>query len=57
MQINWSAVDGVLGLILLIVIVWVALRLVKRIVIGLILAVLILAVFFARQLGYLDFGF
>jgi hypothetical protein len=57
MEINWSALDGVLGVALVILVIWVALKVVTRIVIGGILALLILAFFFARHLGYLDIGF
>ncbi len=51
MQINWSLFDGVLGLILLGVIAWVALKLAQRIIIGIIIVVLIGVVFFGWHLG------
>ena len=51
MEINWSIFDGVLGLILLGVIAWVALRLAKRIIIGIIVVVLIGVIFFGWHLG------
>ena len=57
MEINWSALDGVLGIALLIVIIWIALKVVTRIVIGGIVVLLIVAFFFARHLGYIDIGF
>jgi hypothetical protein len=57
MEINWTALDGVLGVALVILIIWVALKVVTRILLGGILVVLILAFFFARHLGYIDIGF
>jgi hypothetical protein len=57
MEINWSVLDGVLGVALLIVIIWVALKLVTRIVIGGIIVLLIVAFFFARHMGFIDLGF
>lgn len=57
MEINWSALDGVLGIALLILIIWIALKVVTRIVVGGIFVLLILAFFFARHLGYIDIGF
>lgn len=57
MEINWSALDGVLGLILLIVIIWVALKVVTRIVLGGIIILAILALFFGRHMGFINLGF
>lgn len=51
MDINWSIFDGVLGLILLGVIAWVALKLAKRIIIGIVVVVLIGVIFFGWHLG------
>jgi hypothetical protein len=56
MDINWSAFDGLLGVLLVIVVIWVALKLVKRIVIGLIAVVLLAAIFFGMHFGDLPFG-
>lgn len=51
MDINWSAFDGVLGLLLLIVIVWMALKMASRLIIGLIVVVIIGVVFFGWHIG------
>jgi len=51
MEINWSLFDGVLGLVLLGVIVWVALKLAKRIIIGVIAVVIIGVLFFGWHIG------
>lgn len=51
MDINWSLFDGALGLVLLGVIVWVALKLAKRIIIGIIAIVLIGVLFFGWHIG------
>jgi hypothetical protein len=51
MDINWSAFDGILGLILLIVIVWMALKMATRLILGLIIVVVIGVVFFGWHLG------
>lgn len=51
MDINWSAFDGVLGLVLLGVIVWMALKLATRLIIGVIAVVVIGVVFFGWHLG------
>jgi hypothetical protein len=51
MDFNWSAFDGILGLVLLGVLVWVALKLATRIIIGVIAVVIIGVVFFGWHLG------
>lgn len=51
MEFNWSIFDGILGFILLGVIVWVALKLAARIIIGIIIIVLIGVLFFGWHLG------
>jgi hypothetical protein len=51
MDINWSAFDGVLGVLLLILVVWVALKLAKRILIGVIAIVLLGVLFFGWHIG------
>ena len=56
MDINWSAFDGLLGVVLLIVVIWVALKLVKRIIIGLVAVVLLAALFFGLHFGELPFS-
>jgi hypothetical protein len=55
MEFNWSAFDGLLGVLLLIVVIWAAFKLVTRVAIGLILAVVLAVLFFGLHLG--DFGF
>lgn len=57
MEFNWSAFDGLLGVLLLIVVIWVAFKLVTRVAIGLILAVVLAALFFGLHLGDFGFGF
>jgi hypothetical protein len=54
MNINWSAFDGLLGVLLVIIVIWVALKLVKRVIIGLVAVVLLAVVFFGMHFG--DFG-
>jgi len=56
MDFSWSAFDGLLGVVLVIAIIWVALKLVKRIVIGLIIIALVVAAFFTLHYGELPFG-
>lgn len=56
MDINWSAFDGLLGIALIVVVIWVALKLVKRIIIGLIAVVLLAALFFGMHFGELPFS-
>lgn len=54
MDLNWSALDGILGVALVIVIIWAALKMVTRLVLGLIIVVVIAVAFFGLHLG--DFG-
>lgn len=56
MDINWSAFDGLLGVVLLIVVIWVALKLVKRIIIGLVAVVLLAALFVGLHVSELPFS-
>jgi hypothetical protein len=51
MEINWSLFDGVLGLLLIGIVIWVALKLAKRIMVGAIIVVIIGVVFFGWHLG------
>jgi hypothetical protein len=54
MDLNFSALDGVLGVALVIVVVWAALKLVTRVVLGAIIVVVIAVAFFGLHLS--DFG-
>ena len=51
MDINWPLFDGALGLILIGIVIWVALKLAKRIIIGVIAIVLIGVLFFGWHIG------
>jgi hypothetical protein len=51
MDINWSLFDGALGLILIGIVIWVALKLAKRIIIGVIAIVIIGVLFFGWHIG------
>lgn len=51
MDINWSLFDGVLGLILIGIVIWVALKLAKRIIIGVIAIVIVGVLFFGWHIG------
>ena len=51
MDINWGAFDGILGIALVVIVIWAALKLVKRIVIAIIVVVLIGATFFGMHWG------
>lgn len=51
MDINWGAFDGVLGVILLIVVIWMALKIATRLILGLIIIVVIGIAFFGWHLG------
>ncbi len=53
MDINWSMLDGALGVVLLIVVVWAALKLVTRLVLALVLIVLVAILFVALHSGEL----
>ncbi len=54
MDFNFSAFVGVLAVALLIVVVWVALKLVTRLILGIVIAVIIAVAFFGLHLS--DFG-
>jgi hypothetical protein len=54
MDLNFSAFVGILAVALLIVVVWVALKLVTRLILGLVIVVIIAVAFFGLHLG--DFG-
>ena len=54
MDLSWSALDGVLALVLVIAIIWVALKLVTRLVIGAIIVVVVAVAFFGLHLN--EFG-
>lgn len=54
MDFNFSMLDGVLGVALVIVIIWMVLKLATRLVLGAILAVVIAVMFFGVHLS--DFG-
>lgn len=54
MDFNWSMLDGVLAIALIAVIIWAALKLVTRLILGVILVVIIAVVFFGVHLS--DFG-
>lgn len=56
MEINWSAFDGILGIVLLIVIIWMALKLATRLIIGVIAVVVIGVVFFGWHFGGFSLG-
>ncbi len=49
MVINWSAIDGVLGVILVVVVIWAALKLMKRLLIALLAIFAIGSVFFGMH--------
>ena len=51
MEINWSLFDGALGLVLIGIVIWVALKLAKRIIIGIIAIVVIGVLFFGWHIG------
>ncbi|MBC7767165.1 MAG: hypothetical protein H7124_00070 [Phycisphaerales bacterium] len=51
MEINWSAFDGILGIVLIIILIWVGLKLMTRLLIGVIAVVVIGVVFFGWHLG------
>ena len=51
MDINWGAFDGVLGIALVVIVIWAALKLVKRLVIAIIVVVLIGVTFFGMHGG------
>lgn len=54
MEFNWSLIDGGLAVLLAIVVIWAALKLVTRLVVGIILVVVIAVMFFGVHLS--DFG-
>jgi hypothetical protein len=54
MDFNFSMLDGVLVVALVIVVIWVALKLVTRLVLGVIIVVMIAVAFFGMHLS--DFG-
>ena len=51
MEINWSLFDGAIGLLLIGVVIWVALKLAKRIIIGIIAIAIIGVLFFGWHIG------
>ena len=56
MHFSWSVLDGVLGVVLLIIVVWAAFKFVTRIVLALILLVILAAVFFGLHFAELPFN-
>lgn len=54
MDLNWSAIDAALAVLLVIVVVWAAFKLVTRLIIGVILVAVIAVMFFGVHLS--DFG-
>ncbi len=54
MDFNFSLIDGGLAVLLAIVVIWAALKLVTRLVVGIILVVVIAVMFFGVHLN--DFG-
>lgn len=53
-QIDWSMFDGALGIVLVTVIIWAALKLVSRLIIAVILVIAVAFIFFGMHLE--DFG-
>lgn len=54
MEFNWSMLDGVLAIALVVVVIWVALKLVTRLILGVVIVAIIAVVFFGVHLS--DFG-
>ncbi|MGD9980000.1 MAG: hypothetical protein AB7H66_11530 [Hyphomonadaceae bacterium] len=54
MDFNWSALDAVLAIALVIVIIWAAMKLVTRLILGIVIVVVIAVAFFGAHLN--DFG-
>lgn len=54
MDLNWSLIDAGLAVLLVIVVIWAALKLVTRLIVGVILVVVIAVMFFGVHLS--DFG-
>ncbi|MEZ5959163.1 MAG: hypothetical protein R3C30_01880 [Hyphomonadaceae bacterium] len=54
MDLNWSLIDAALAVLLVIVIVWAALKLVTRLIVGIVLVAVIAVMFFGVHLS--DFG-
>lgn len=54
MELNWSLIDAALAVLLVGVIIWAALKLVTRLIVGVILVVVIAVMFFGVHLS--DFG-
>jgi len=54
MEFNWSLVDAGLAVLLVGVVIWAALKLVTRLIVGIILVVVIAVMFFGVHLS--DFG-
>lgn len=53
-EIDWSIFDGALGIVLVIVIIWAALKLVSRLIIAVIVVIAVGVIFFGMHLE--DFG-
>ena len=54
MDFNWSLIDAELAVAVVIIVIWAALKLVTRLIVGVILVVVIAVVFFGVHLP--DFG-
>ena len=54
MDFNWSMLDGALAIALVVVIIWAALKLVTRLILGVIIIAVIAVAFFGLHLS--DFG-
>ena len=51
MEFNWSALDGMLGIALVLVVIWAAFKLMKRLLLAFILIVVLAAVFTSAHLS------
>jgi len=54
MDFNWSPLDALLAVALVVVVIWAALKLVTRLIVGIVIVVIIAVAFFGVHLS--DFG-
>lgn len=51
MEVDWSALDGAIGVAVIIIVIWVGLKLMKRLIVGVLLLLVIGVLFFGMHFG------
>ena len=56
MEVDWSALDGAIGVAVIIIVIWVGLKLMKRLIVGVLLLLVIGVLFFGMHFGDIGIG-